>query len=360
MAFSALSAIKNARNDQRFIDSVADVVRSRTFTDNLSDCYTLVPNIKGRQQLVVARDFEKITKAEEGCTITPDTKDISGYQTEWDPKRVEIVCRMCYKDVDQTFQQWGLANGYDVHNLEEADFFNWFVSFISDAMAKDLNRLVLMGDADVTAQGALKVAGDSDYYEIINKGLIPRLEEIQAGGLFNDRFVTIPQNEAPGAQNVWADGDIRNILCDVVDASVNDITDGHKFLMNWKMKRAYQKEMYLNPNLFELEGTRAAISNGTPQLNYEGFAIRDVREYDRHRAADFNGIFGGALAGDTHKPHFALFTPQSNLLVGVDSEAALSDLRIEYPGGADEYIYIKGNYMLDVQIADHNNLVLAF
>ncbi len=359
MAFSALAAIKSAKDDQKYIESAAEVIRSNTFTDNLSEAFTLVPNIKGRQQIVVASDIEKITTAEEGCTVTPISKDIPGYQNQWDPKRVEVVYRLCYKDFDATFLQWGLANGYDVHNLDQADFFQFITSFVSDGIKKDFNRLVLMGDADVTAQGALKVAGDSDYYEIINKGIVPRLEEIKASGLFNDQFTTIAQNEAAGAQNTWADGDARAILEGLIDASEFDYMSS-QFLTNGKFARAYQKEVFMNPNAYALDSTRNAIVNGTPGLNYEGLSIVQTRDYDRHRKNDFDGIFVGAGAGDTHLPHFVLNTPKSNILVGVDSEAALSDLRIEMPGGADEYIYFKANYMLDVHIADPMKMTAAF
>jgi hypothetical protein len=52
-------------------------------------------------------------------------------------------------------------------------------------------------------------------------------------------------------------------------------------------------------------------------------------------------------------------TGKDNLVIGVDDEAALTDLRLEYPGGADENFYIKGNYQVDFKIPNPKALRAA-
>lgn len=358
MAFNFLTAFKDAATDERFIREAQEIIRSSVFTDNINNAFTIVPNIKGRQQIVVARDIEKISRKEDGCNSVSINPDIPALSQEWDPTRVKVNIKKCYTEFEGAFTQWQLANGYDVHNIEEATFATWLVSFYVDAMTKDLNRVVLMGDEDIAVDPILKDAvTDEQNYDFIKKGLVPTLQQLQADPAFTDNIVTYTQNYATGAQYVFADGDVRNLLCEVTDTADYD---ANQLFMDRSSYRAYRKE-FQNPGVYPLDSTARAITNGLADLSFDGIPIRWSNQYDRSRKNDFQGLVADVLDPliDTHLPHFLCYTDKSNLQVGVDSLSALSDLTLEYIGGDDESFYMKGNYMLDFKIPNPYNLKAA-
>ena len=65
-------------------------------------------------------------------------------------------------------------------------------------------------------------------------------------------------------------------------------------------------------------------------------------------------------AGVAYQPHLSVIADKSNLQIGVDDTAALTDLRMEYVGGADENFYIKASYLMDFKIPNPYAVAAAF
>src|SRR5690625_5221113 len=79
---------------------------------------------------------------------------------------------------------------------------------------------------------------------------------------------------------------------------------------------------------------------------FDGRPLKDLQfAYDKYIKQDFKGDTNFVLP-----PHLAVVSDKQNLQIGVDDKAALTDLRLEYVGGADEHFYIKASYLADFKI----------
>ena len=338
MALNIVSTFKDLATDERAIRDVREIVISRVLSENLRDYFTVVPGIKGGQQVAAMRGIEKITTLDQGCTPTFKTPEIPAITQTWEPSRAAVRIKYCHTEFEAKFTQWALGNGYDVKNLQEADFFNFLIDFIAEGMERDILRLALMGDVDIAAQGILTNPADATAYDIVKKGLLPTLQYFQTIPELADNFVELTKNA--GTDQFTLDADYaRGIYENITDTM--DF-DGDRVLSSYALYKNY--ENYFKNYL--LESSKMAIQTGIPSLSVDGSQIATIRNYDRWRKNDF------LVADHIHLPHFALNTRKEYLQIGVDSEAALSDLRFEYIGGSDENFYIKANYMMDFKMTN--------
>jgi len=81
--------------------------------------------------------------------------------------------------------------------------------------------------------------------------------------------------------------------------------------------------------------------------------------YDKIIRRDFDKS-GDVEPGALYQPHFSMIADKSNLQIGVDDTAALTDLRMEYVGGKDENFYIKASYLMDFKIPNPYAVQAAF
>ena len=339
MALNVLSTFKDIASDSRLIEDVREIVISRVLKENLTDYFTIVPGIKGGKQVAAMRGIEKITFKDTGCDPNFMTPNFPALTQVWEPTRASVRIKFCHKDFEAKFTQWALGNGYDVKKLDEADFFQFILDFVTEAMERDILRLGLMGDADIASQSILKNASDAAAYDVVKKGLLPTLQYFNTITELQDNFVELSKNSGTSQQTLTADY-AKGIYEEVVD--VMDF-DGDSLFSNHALYKNYSKWM---KNALELESSKSQVQQGIPNLIIDGERITPIKNYDRWRKNDFT------VSNHTHLPHFALFTKKEYLQIGVDSEAALSDLIFEYPGGSDENFYIKANYMIDFKMTN--------
>jgi hypothetical protein len=226
-------------------------------------------------------------------------------------------------------------------------------------MQADLLRIALFSDENIATQDILKDANKAAYYSIVKKGLIPTLQAMKANGNFDDQFVTLSKNsagtraeqlalEADYALNLYED------LTDMVFFESDQILTSQTLYKNYKnyLRKGTSSD---HP---ALESSKQEIQNGLDSLRFDGESLTPVKFHDKKRKEDFTKD-NGAGGEVTHLPHFAVNTDKNNLVIGVDDIAALTDLRLEYPGGDDEYFYIKGNYQVDFKIPNPKALKAA-
>ena len=124
-----VSAFQALASDARSIQSVKEISVKKFETPAVSDFFTVVPNIKGGQQVAGMKSLEYITTLEDGCGGTSQALSFPAISQSWNPRRAKIKIKMCYTEFEGKFTQWALANGYDVHNLQEAEFFD-FITYL--------------------------------------------------------------------------------------------------------------------------------------------------------------------------------------------------------------------------------------
>lgn len=358
MAISILNELKKVASDKKAIEALSDILKEQKNIGKLEEFATIIPGIKGRQQMAIARKIGHITVKEEGCggeiAELPPQNFIEQW---WDPRRVKVALKLCYKDLEGSIMQWSLKNGYDAHHLDGNEYLEWMLFFIKEAMEADLVAQVLFGNEHME-ESILKEASLKKHYTTIDKGLLPSLQYLRTLESFKDRFIKLDKNDKPklSEQMTLEKGYAKGILEKLEEMAYKVNATDAQFYCSKSMFRNYISDFSLQGPI--LESTQRNLQEGIPSSKYMGFPICPIASYDQLVREDFTKTTSGVTKA--YAPHILWFTSKSNVMVGLDSPSSLEDLRFEYVGGSDEHFYIKGNYMLDVKIANPLEILAAF
>lgn len=357
MALNIISSFSEIAGHERLIRELSEAVKNDLFYEDANKFFRIQPGIKGGQQVVALDPLEYVTKRDEGCGHTPTAFAINGITQSWNPQYAKVSIKMCYTEFADAFTRWGLANGYDVHNLGEADCFDFIKDMVSNAMMADFTRLALFGDEDIADQSILGDANKAVYYDVIKRGLIPTLQYFKTIDDLSDQFVDISANSEATRTAQLALGSTDAL--EIFEALTDDqYFDSDQILTANSLFKNYKNYLRRGAGNTPLESSKQEIQNGMESLKFDGEILTPVKFYDKKRKEDFT-IDNGADDVVTQLPHFAVNTKKDNLVVGVDDMNSLTDLRLEYVGGADENFYIKGSYQMDFKIPNPKALRAA-
>lgn len=338
---------KDLADDKRYIQDLREVVMNDTFYQPTENMFTILPGIKGGQQVAAMKGFEYVTKKSAGCGGNGISPEFPAFSQFWNPTLQEVKIKYCYSDFESSFIQWGLNNGYSRKDLDGTALGLFIQDLVSKAMALDLQRIVLLADKDIAAQNIL---GDEatmvPFYNTIDKGLIPTLAYLKTLPEFTDNFVALSKNTGALTDQLNLPGDYAVNLYESITDDVYDF-DGDIFLTSNRLFKNYTKWLKRG-NGYSVEGNIERTRDGVKDARVDGENLMPVVHYDRWKKKDF-------VTGTTptiHLPHFALFTRKEYLQVGVDDEASLTNIIMEYIGGDKEEFWIKANYMLDFKMTN--------
>ncbi len=330
------------KDDKRYVDEIKDVsVRDAVF-DNTDQIFTIIPGVKGGQQVASLKAPEYITKKEQGCdnvTFTSFKDTLRGHTQFWNPKRVEISLSACYKEFEGSFLQWALGNGLDVRDLTKGDLASFITSYLTSGMKADFARIAFHADENIGTQNILTKPALSEHYDQIDKGLVSTLLYLKTIPEFKDNFIEIAKNNDADQFNLNEDYAIKiyEELVDDADFDANMIFTSNSLRKNYRNYFKYNKN---------LDSGNTVIQKGFGDGEYDGIGLKYAKEsYDKKRKLDFK-------RSKIHIPHLAIYTNKENLQIGVDDTSALEDIRLHAGTGKDRNIYIEGTYMIDFKVAD--------
>jgi len=357
MAINIIGSFQDIAGHARLLQDLKEAIVNSLFYEEADNFFRIQPGIKGGQQVVALDPMEYVTKKESGCGNEAQSFSINGITQQWEPQLAKVNIKMCYSEFMDAFTRWGLANGYDIHKLDEANFFSFIQDTVSQAMKADFTRLAIFGDADIAVQDILADANKAVYYDVVKKGLIPTLQYFKTVNDLSGQFITLGKNaEATRALQFSMDSDYAlNLFEELTD---DQYFDSDQILTSNSLFKNYKNFLRRGSGNIPLESSKQQIQDGMASLKFDGEMLTPVKFYDKKRVEDFTKD-NGAGADVTHLPHFALNCSKDNLVIGVDDTNALTDLRLEYIGGEDEHFYIKGNYQVDFKIPNPKALRAA-
>lgn len=342
---------KNLANSDRYIEELKEIVLTKLFQQDAEDFFTIVPGVKGGQQVASMKGFEYITKASEGCGGSGISPTFPAFSQKWNPKLAEVKIEICYSDFLSTFIQWGLKNGYQIKDLTGTELGVFIQELVGDAMKRDLLRNALLSDKDIASQDILTdEVGKAPFYNIIDKGLLPTLAYLKTLPEFADAFYTLDKNTGTVAQQMaltpeYAVNTYEKLILDNYEFEADILLTSNKLFKNYEafLRRA---------NGYGVQGNIDATVNGVNGGRIDGKDIvKPVVAYDGWKKKDFT-ISDGAGGLTVHQPHFALLTRKEFLQIGVDDVASLQNIVLEYIGGAEETFWIKANYLFDFKMVN--------
>lgn len=349
-----ISNFKNLADDKRFIEDTREIIVNDLFMQPTENFFTIVPGVKGGQQVAAMKGFEYVTVKSAGCGGDGVSPTWPAFSQFWNPQLQEVKISYCYSDFENSYLQWGLNNGYQRKDLDGTTLALFIQDMITKAMLMDMQRIVLLADEDIEAQNILtNEASMAKFYNTIPKGLISTLQYLKTLPEFAENFVALSKNTGAMSSQLSLDAEYAlNIYENVTDQY--DF-DGDILLSSNVLFKNYEKWVK-RANGYGLQSNVDLTQRGVGNLSVNGENILPIVNYDRWKK-DF--VTGTAPNQTIHLPHFALFTRKEWLQVGVDEQAALQNLTLEYIGGKEETFWIKANYMLDFKMVNPYGLKAA-
>lgn len=342
------------------IQSLAELTREAELgMPSLKEMFSIVPGIKGKQEVGYVGGFEKITRKDEGCGQAGVQVTVPSRKVIWNPQGFKIHLKECYKDWLNNWLEWGLKNGIKKQDLTTDEYFLFLTDLVGEAIQKDFFRYVLFGNKNhsVVNSGSgteVLTTGENPINFNIIDGLFAKLDTMVTSN--PNRRYTIEAN----AKNTYAEQrvlakdegmKIAEFLLDNADGRMFGAGADPYLLMTWSVAqnlKRYMREEYRN------EMTFSKVEGGFEISEFDGVRLVTHRYIDMVLRRDFdNGT-------KWDRPHRAYLLDRNNNRIGIDSESSLTDIEVEYIGGDDEHNHIKASYMADFQRPNEDFGVAAF
>tara|TARA_R110002153_G_scaffold1965_2_gene9713 strand:+ start:5061 stop:6173 length:1113 start_codon:yes stop_codon:yes gene_type:complete len=363
MALDIQANFKAFATDETYVKAAAEIMINSIAEDDINSLLKVIPDVSNGAPLAVVDQLDKVTKTDAGAGDNSITKSIGGFQQKWDVRDLGVHIKWAWSDFQSTFITFGMNKGIRKADLTSSDLGDFLESLGNNAIKRDFSRIALMANesaATVSGGGYFNDAGvDVADYNMLDKGLSATLDYLSTVGRFQKNFVYIPQNEITARQYQF-DGlngtkKVSDIAIELEDLAV-DFDPNHQ-ICNHKMIQGFKKELR-DAGSFPTDATRDMLTNGVSATNINGYSTSSSKVYDRYTKNDTTGIFSGAGAGDVHNPNFMILTEKDNLLMGMDSENAISDIEWFRDPIRDE-VHFKCKYRADFKVANPDKLLVA-
>jgi len=326
-----------------------------TTAPELQGLLTITDDIKAKKDILFAKRFRKVTQLDTGCGTVPNTPGMDVEKLTWDPVPLEAWIKECGAEFEGTFMAWGLAAGYNRHDLQQAsikisngitdtvqlqNYWNEFVqTTLEEAMMEDIFRIGYFGDPAITAGQLTSGAADVKNYNQL-RGLWPQIIAL-ATVYPKVRAYTITANQS--ATQELADGESRDIFRRLLVGADPRLLSGkfgtpviqctQSIIDNWA---DYRESKNLETS-FKLEEI------GLVGPKYRNTVIRPVPEWDQILMEDF------LINGKVNLPHRAVLTTQANMQLGFDSYDAATKTEGWF-NRETKYTHRRGNYKMDAKV----------
>ncbi len=330
------------------VKSFAEATIEKVFEKpEITAFHTIEEGIVAKKQIVFLGLLSKVTKKDAGCSSSPTNGDISTSQKFWDPETVEIWQSECYANLEGNFLVYAKKLGIAQSDLTATTWAQFLSDRLTDAMLEDAFRIVWFNDKDAanvddSPAGKITAGVAVTDYNIID-GLFKQLDDIVAADAA--RGVTIAENAAAtfALQDALASDRAVKVYRELLNSA------------DYRLRTQPDKIIISTQSLVDnymnfLETTSQAFSlvetiNGISQLRYRGQTIYGFNFWDRTIRADFsNGT-------KWDKPHRALYTTKSNIVVGVDAAAAIQEFEVWFER-KDKTTNLRGHYKIDAKVLE--------
>ena len=320
--------------------------------------FTFERGIRNDREIgLVDGSFGLIGKAAQDCgTRTAETQELGTQAKKWEPKRLEILLRQCWKDLDANMGRMARKLGLDVYNLEGTDYLDLILAILQPDLNRTLMRKAWLDDTSaalVTASpsGVITAGQDITYFNLID-GLFAQLEDIVTGD--SNRGTTISENSA----NTGALQDSTLTNQEAYEYILQVIDDAEPAL------RAAPDQMLLTTGsigrkamrYLQAQGLAFTIDfaiKGLKLMTVDGIPIWILESWDEWVRAYQRNTTGSPAVPVYNAPHRIVYTTKSNLVFGMEGDTVLDRFDV-YHDKVTKYTYIEAIDAFDVKVIQDN------
>lgn len=342
------------------VQSMNETLFEGFFNDPILNSLVAVQEgIKADKQLIIFQRHSGLSGKKVTACPTP-TNSTWGFNTiekVWSPKYIGDRYSECYQTFMGTFAQWMLNAGVSKSDLTSGDatpLAAFITEQMQDMVAEVYQRFFWFGDSAIAAGTNNSLAAGSLPFFNAMDGIWKQVFTIvtaQAARLSSTGLAT-KNGAASFALQKFDSTDVTNQV-------VSKALDSVWYDADIRLRGMAKTELvyYVTQSVYDqLEKERKAISgidlpynrqeNGLTTLTWNGINVVPIQLWDRMISAYF-----GATANPVKSflPHRIMLAPKSNLILGVETVGAMSELDAWYSKD-DEVMYAKFGASIDAKV----------
>ena len=314
----------------------------------LSMFHTFQTGIRNDKEIGIAPGtLGLIGKSAQGCgTRTPESNTLTVELKKWEPKRIEVILRQCYTDLETSLAKLARNLNVQIYDLTSTEYF----AFVLEILQKDIPKMVFrhlwFGDKDAanvsdSPAGVITDGISVDYFNLID-GYFLQLATIYAADANRKTSIAANAQATTALQfSTFSATNALDALNAVVDGAPAELTaQPDRFILctdsvHKKARRALQALGVAYK--IELQTAGLIISE------WDGIKLYSIPLWDQWiRAYESNGT-------KLNNPHRIVYTTKSNLVAGMEGNGLFESLDVYYDK-ITKYNYIETVDAFDAKI----------
>lgn len=313
----------------------------------LTQYHTFETGIRNDREIgILPGTLGLLLKAAQGCDPTAQTLSLTATKKKWELKRMEMLLKQCYTDLESSFLIFLRNTGTNVGDLTNTQYFAFLTDFVARELPKEILRVAWFSDKDAanvdsSPAGVLTDGVDHDYFNVI-EGFWHQLSVIYAAD--STRKTTIAANaEATKAlqSSVFTNLLAYTALNSVVDDAplVLKRQPDRMLLVTDSVLRRAKRYMQSVNIAFDITNT----INGLSLAQWDGVPMVSMPWWDETiMAYEDNGT-------KYNNPHRIVYTTKSNLKIGLEGQGMFDQIQTWY-NKTTKYNYIDVIDSMDAKI----------
>jgi hypothetical protein len=331
-------------------------------SDDIMRNYTVYPNVKYKQNLMLAPKLSGITALNTGCTTT-NTCDPAGFTVA--PKvitvsNVSVKQSQCWDEFKDQFIVESYKNGLNMPDLTGTQLAEVIINRVRHGIQSDVVRNMWAGNTAAAVADCTYTWADGLWKTMSAEGAIngTQMNEVTAASTAAGNLVAV------GA--TIAGSDAVTLLTNVFDGASAEL----------QQIPASEKRMFVTPNIYNAYyGALTSIAVGTnngvdyghseaqsgvnyARLSFRGVELVPMYEWDvaltALTGADLPALFTCATAG-IQATQGCIYAAKDNLIIGSNVTDPDTQLKMFYDEVSDN-MYIRSNFTMGYQYG-FNSLV---
>ena len=325
-------------------------------SDDIMRNYTIYPNVKYKQNIVMAPSLSSITAVNDGCTAVNANCDPAGFtvtQKQIVVSNVAVKQTQCWAEFKDSVIVESYRNGVNMPDLTGTQLAQVIIDRVREGIQSDMVRNMWAGD---TAAGVIAIdctydsMGDGLWVKLSAGNAIngTQLREVQGTlGAANAAYITVGAT-LPAADAILLLEDVFN----TASAALAQVP-------------ASEKRIFCTPNVYNawysaltqvasagaVDYGHSEAQTGKARLYFRGVELVPMYEWDSAltalAGATFPALFTAATAA-IDATAGCIYVAKENLLIGTDVSSPENEMKMFYDEITDK-MYIRAGFTMGFQ-----------
>jgi len=325
-------------------------------SDDIMRNYTIYPNVKYKQNIVMAPSLSSITAVNDGCTAVNANCDPAGFtvtQKQIVVSNVAVKQTQCWAEFKDSVIVESYRNGVNMPDLTGTQLAQVIIDRVREGIKSDMVRNMWAGD---TAAGVIAIdctydsMGDGLWVKLSAGNAIngTQLREVQGTlGAANAAYITVGAT-LPAADAILLLEDVFN----TASAALAQVP-------------ASEKRIFCTPNVYNawysaltqvasagaVDYGHSEAQTGKARLYFRGVELVPMYEWDSAltalAGATFPALFTAATAA-IDATAGCIYVAKENLLIGTDVSSPENEMKMFYDEITDK-MYIRAGFTMGFQ-----------